>query len=191
MAVLPSSITELLAASGTGDQQALDALFEAVYAELRRVARSYLDNERPDHTLQATALVNEAYVRLFGQESISWQNRGHFFSVAAHVMRNILIDHARQYRSEKRGAGARKLSLDEAVSFCSERDVDLVKLDDALRTLETLDPRHVKIVEMRFFGGLSIEEIAEVLQISTATVSREWLKAKLWLHSQIVPDTKA
>jgi RNA polymerase sigma-70 factor (ECF subfamily) len=188
LAETPASITQLLQDSNKGDQAALDALFEAVYAELRSLARNYLNNERTDHTLQATALVNEAYVRLFGQETISWQNRAHFFSVAAQVMRNILVDHARRHQTEKRGSGERKLSLDDAVSFFAERDINLVKLDDALKTLERLDAKQSKIVELRFFGGLTIEEVAEVLKISSTTVSREWVKAKMWLHSQIVPD---
>jgi RNA polymerase sigma-70 factor (ECF subfamily) len=186
--ITPASITQLLQDSSKGDQAALDALFETVYAELRSLARNYLNSERPDHTLQATALVNEAYVRLFGQETISWQNRAHFFSVAAQVMRNILVDHARRHQAEKRGSGERKLSLDDAVSFFAERDINLVKLDDALKTLEQLDAKQSRIVELRFFGGLTIEEIAEVLQISSTTISRDWLKAKMWLHSQIVPD---
>ena len=188
MSVTPALITQLLQDYSKGDQTALDALFETVYAELRSLARNYLNSERPDHTLQATALVNEAYVRLFGQETISWQNRAHFFSVAAQVMRNILVDHARRHQAEKRGSGERKLSLDDAVSFFAERDINLVKLDDALKTLERLDAKQSKIVELRFFGGLTIEEIAEVLHISSTTISRDWLKAKMWLHSQIVPD---
>jgi RNA polymerase sigma-70 factor (ECF subfamily) len=190
LAANPPSITQLLHDSGKGDQGALDALFETVYSELRSLARNYLNSERQDHTLQATALVNEAYVRLFGQETISWQNRAHFFSVAAQVMRNILVDHARRHQAEKRGSGGRKLALDDAVSFFAERDVNLVKLDDALTTLERLDAQQCKIVELRFFGGLTIEEIAEVLRISSTTVSRDWLKAKMWLHSQIVPEGK-
>jgi RNA polymerase sigma factor (TIGR02999 family) len=188
LAASPPSITQLLSDSNRGDQAALDALFEAVYSELRTLAKNYLNHEREDHTLQATALVNEAYVRLFGQESISWQNRAHFFSVAAQVMRNILVDHARRHQAEKRGSGDRRLSLDDAISFFAERDLNLVKLDDALRTLETLDPQQSRIVELRFFGGLTIEQIAEVLHVSNTTVSRDWLKAKMWLHSQIIPD---
>jgi RNA polymerase sigma factor (TIGR02999 family) len=184
----PQSITELLRDSGKGDQVALDALFEAVYAELRSLAKNYLNSERPEHTLQATALVNEAYVRLFGQETISWQNRAHFFSVAAQVMRNILVDHARRHQAEKRGSGERKVSLDDAVSFFAERDINLILLDDALHKLQQLDAQQCRIVELRFFGGLMIEEIAEVLQISSTTVSRDWLKAKMWLHTQIVPE---
>jgi RNA polymerase sigma factor (TIGR02999 family) len=181
-------VTQLLSEVGRGDEGAAAVLFERVYAELRGLARSYLRKERPDHTLQATALVHEAYLRLVGNEKAEWENRIHFFNVAAQVMRNILVDHARKHRAEKRGGHERKLSLDEAVSFFSERDINLVALDEALVTLETLDPQQARIVELRFFGGLKIEEIAHLLNISETSVSREWHKAKMWLRSQLIKD---
>jgi RNA polymerase sigma factor (TIGR02999 family) len=184
--VLQTGVTQLLLQASAGDQQAVDALFEKVYGELRGLAKNYLQNERPDHTLQATALVHEAYVRLVGSDQIEWQNRAQFFSVAAQVMRHILVDHARRYSAEKRGSGERKLSLDEAISFAKEHDVNLVALDDALKTLATLDEEQSHIVELRFFGGLSIKEISSVMDISETTVSRKWSSAKLWLHDQIV-----
>jgi RNA polymerase sigma factor (TIGR02999 family) len=178
-------ITQLLAEASRGNQAALDALFPLVYNDLRRLADSYLRNERPDHTLQATAVVHEAYLRLIDQTSISWQNRAHFFSVAAQVMRHILVDHARNHQRAKRGGGARKLSLDEAVSFFEQKDINLVALDEALTNLAKLDSQQSRIVELRFFGGLTIDELAEVLKISPATVSREWAMAKMWLHREL------
>ena len=181
-----TGVTQLLLQAGAGNQQAVDALFEKVYGELRGLAKNYLQDERSNHTLQATALVHEAYVRLVGSDQIEWQNRAQFFSIAAQVMRHILVDHARRYSSEKRGSGERKLSLDEAVSFAEERDVNLVALDDALTNLAVLDDEQSRIVELRFFGGLSIPEIASVLDISETSVSRKWSTAKLWLHDQIV-----
>jgi RNA polymerase sigma-70 factor, ECF subfamily len=184
----PKEITQLLAEVGRGDEAAAGALFEKVYGELRALAKSYLRRERPDHTLQATALVHEAYLRLVGAENADWENRIHFFNVAAQVMRNILVDHARRHGAGKRGAGGRKLSLDEAVSFYSERDLNLVALDDALRELESLHPQQGRIVELRFFGGLKADEVAALLRVSETTVNREWHKAKMWLRSQLVQD---
>jgi RNA polymerase sigma factor (TIGR02999 family) len=181
----PKEITQLLAEVGRGDDAAAGALFEKVYGELRALAKSYLRRERPDHTLQPTALVHEAYLRLVGDENAGWENRLHFFNVAAQVMRNILVDHARKHRAEKRGAGGPKLSLDEAVGYFTERDINLVALDDALKTLEVLDARQARVVELRFFGGLKAGEVAALLQISEATVNREWQTAKLWLRSQL------
>jgi RNA polymerase sigma factor (TIGR02999 family) len=181
-------VTQLLAEASRGDQSAVDALFEKVYAELRRLAREHLRHERPDHTLQATALVHEAYLRLVGGQQVEWQGRAHFFNVAAQVMRHILVDHARRHAAEKRGGGERRLSLDEAVSFAEERDVNLVALDDALKTLSEIDEEQARVVELRFFGGLSIKEIAEVLHVSETTVNRKWSTAKLWLHGQLVPE---
>jgi RNA polymerase sigma factor (TIGR02999 family) len=177
-----TGITQLLADAGAGDQSALDALLPLVYDELRRLADHYLQQERPDHTLQATALVHEAYLRLVDQTSISWQNRAHFFSVAAQVMRHILVDHARSHTAQKRGGGLTKLSLDEAVSFFEERDVNLVALDEALNELALLDPQQARIVELRFFGGLTIEEVAEVLKVTEGAVRYDWRIAKAWLH---------
>ena len=177
-----TGITKLLAEASGGDQAALDALLPKVYQELRRLADHYLRSERPDHTLQATALVHEAYVRLVDQTHISWENRAHFFSVAAQVMRNILVDHARGHNAQKRGGGEPRLSLDEAVSFFEQRDVSLVSLDEALNTLHELDPRQARVVELRFFGGLTTEEIAEVLKITPGAVRYDWRMAKAWLH---------
>jgi RNA polymerase sigma factor (TIGR02999 family) len=180
--VAQTGITQLLADASNGDQAALDALLPVVYNELRHLADHYLRQERPDHTLQATALVHEAYVRLVDQTNISWQNRAHFFSVAAQVMRHILVDHARAHKTEKRGSGAQKISLDEAIGFFAERNVNLVALDEALNELAKLDPQQSRIVELRFFGGLTIEESAEVLKITPGTVRYDWRMAKAWLH---------
>src|SRR5918911_2273336 len=158
-------VTQLLIELSQGNRVKVDLLLPLIYDELRSLATNYLRRERADHTLQATALVHEAYLRLVDQTNISWQNRAHFFSVAAQVMRHILVDHARKVHAEKRGGGERKLSLDEAVSFFAERDVNLVALDEALNKLAEMDAQQSRIVELRFFGGLKIEEIAEVLKI--------------------------
>ena len=177
----PKEVTLLLIDWGNGDQAALDELIPLVYDELRMLARRYMRRESQDHTLQTSALVNEAYLRLVDQRSVQWQNRAHFFAVAAQVMRHILIDHARRYHYAKRGAGAQKIPLDEAAVFTEQRAAEFVALDDALASLATLDPRRSEIVELRFFGGLSIEETAEVLKVSSPTVQREWRAAKAWL----------
>ncbi len=182
MALVAQDVTKFLIAWNEGDQSGLDQLLPAVYDELRRLARGYLRRERSDHTLQATALVHEAYLRLINQQQVTWQNRAHFFGVAAQMMRRILVNHAVAKAADKRGGQATKLSIDEAVSFAAERQVDLIALDDALKTLEQLDPQQSRVVELRFFGGLSIEETAEVLSVSPATVKREWQTAKLWLR---------
>ncbi len=179
-------VTHLLAAWNRGDQEALEQLMPVVYDELRRLARSYLRRERSDHTLQATALVHEAYFRLIDQERVTWQNRAHFFGLAAQMMRRILVNHAVARKSEKRGGDATKLALDDAVSFAAPREVDLIALDDALQELATLDVQQSRVVELRFFAGLSIEETAEVLGISPATVKREWATAKRWLQLQLI-----
>ncbi len=170
-----------------GDRDSLDELLPVVYNELREIAGKYLRRERSDHTLQPTALVHEAYLRLVDQREVNWQNRAQFFGVAAQMMRRILVNHARDRHREKRGgaAASHKLSLDEAVSYFAERDVELVRLDDALLGLERFDPQQSRIVELRFFGGLSIEEAAEVLGVSPATVKREWTTAKMWLKRQM------
>ncbi len=183
----PSSIdvTQLLLDWGKGNKEALDKLIPMVYDELRRLADHYLRRERPDHTLQPTALVHEAYLRLVNQSNVRWQNRAHFLGIAANLMRQILINHALSHRAAKRGGTASKLSLDEVGGVSQERDVDLVALDDALARLATFDPRQSRIVELRFFGGLAIKETAEVLGISPATVKREWTTAKAWLHGEI------
>jgi len=179
-----TDVTQLLSEVRRGDQAAIDALFEKVYGELRALAGDYFRRERPDHTMQPTALVHEAYVRLVGSDNVAWENRAHFFNVAAQVMRNIMVDHARKHQSQKRGSG-NKVSLDEAISFSAEQNLDLVALDDALKELESLNEQQGRIVELRFFGGLKLEEVAQVLGVSPTTVSREWLKAKLFLKSQL------
>ena len=177
----PSEITQLLNAWGGGDQQALDELMPIVYQELRKLAGAYLRGERDEHTLQPTALVNEAYLRLVDQRNVQWQSRSHFFGIAAQLMRRILVDHARKRQSEKRGGGEVPLPFDEARGVPT-RDRDLVALDDALDDFAKLDPRAAKIVELRQFGGLNIDETAEVLDVSAATVKREWTTAKAWLR---------
>jgi RNA polymerase sigma-70 factor (ECF subfamily) len=182
---LPSSeVTELLVAYNNGDQRALDRLLPVVYNELRGLAERYLRREREDHTLQATALVHEAYIRLVDQH-VSWQNRAHFFGVASQMMRRILVDHARHNLAAKRGSGGIKISLDDDIDLSDERAADLIALDDALNALEGLDPQKRKMVELRYFGGLSVEETAKVLDISVATYVREWRKAKAFLYNEI------
>jgi RNA polymerase sigma factor (TIGR02999 family) len=178
-------ITRLLEQWGGGDQQALEKLTPLVYAELHRLASRHLRRERPDHTLQSTALVNEAYLKLVGQHSIRWQNRAHFFGIAAQLIRRILVDYARTRLADKRGANAPKLSLEDVLESAAARDLDLVALDDALDDLAKIDPRQSRVVELRFFAGLSVEETAEVMQMSPATVKREWTVAKAWLFRQI------
>jgi RNA polymerase sigma factor (TIGR02999 family) len=149
------------------------------------MARTYLRRERPDHTLQATALVHEAYLRLIEQHSVSWQSRAHFFGIASQMMRRILVNHALARATAKRGSDAPKLSLEEATNFAGQREVDLISLDEALKELELLDPKQTRIIELRFFGGLSLKEVAEVLKLSTATVKREWSTARLWLRRRM------
>ena len=175
-----SEITILLNRISEGDGEVTEELLPLVYAELRKLAQGYMQNERSDHTLQATALVHEAYIRLVDWERVSWQNRAHFFAVAARVMRRILVDYARRKKAQKRGFG-QKLELSEAISFPSGQEVDLIDLDEGLESLAKFDATQAKIVELRFFGGLTIEETAEVLKISPATVKREWTAAKAWL----------
>jgi RNA polymerase sigma factor (TIGR02999 family) len=184
----PEEVTILLKAMTSGDENAPEKLLPIIYNDLRRLAGAYLSNERKDHTLQPTALVHEAYIRLVDWENVSWQNRAHFFAVAAQVMRRILVDHARGKKAEKRGGFGQLLSLDEAVSFAEKKDVDLVALDDALNELEKSDARQAKIVELRFFGGLTIEETAEALRISPATVKNEWAFAKAWLRLELTKN---
>jgi RNA polymerase sigma factor (TIGR02999 family) len=186
--VYPASserVSKLLLNWGQGDQGAREALIPLVYEELRRLARRYLRRERPDHTLQSAALVNEAYLRLIRQEHPQWQNRAHFFGVAAQLMRHILVDHARNRAAAKRGAGAPRLTLDPDIALPQERDVDLMALDDALNQLAALDPQQSRLVELRFFGGLSIEETSVVLGVSPATVKREWATARAWLQREM------
>ena len=181
----PNQITALLEQWGRGDQQALEQLTPLVYNELHRLASQYLRRERLDHTLQSTALVNEAYLKLAGQHSMRWQNRAHFFGIAAQLIRRILVDYARSRYAEKRGSSAPKLSLDEVLESAAARDLDLIALDDALEDLARIDARQSRVVELRFFAGLSVEETAEILQMSPATVKREWTAAKAWLFRQL------
>jgi RNA polymerase sigma factor (TIGR02999 family) len=179
-------VTELLSRWRDGDRQALDALMPLVYAELRGLAHYYLQRERSDHTLQSTALVHEAYMRLAGQSPPQWQNRAHFFGIAAHVMRQILVEYARAHGAAKRGGtGVCKLTLDHALEIQQKTDVDVVALDAALDRLSELDPQQSRIVELRFFAGLTIEDTSEVMGISPATVKRDWTSARAWLHREI------
>ena len=182
----PQVVTRLLNDWSNGDQTALDQLMPLVYAELHRLAASYLSRERSDHTLQPTALVNEAYLRLIDQNSLAWENRAQFFGIAAQMMRRILVNHARDRHADKRGGpDILRVSLDDAISFFEERDVNLVALDEALTRLAEMDQRQSQIVELRFFGGLKIEEVAAQLHTSPATVKREWATAKLWLLREL------
>ena len=177
------NVTRLLGKWARGDPQALEELTPLVYAELHQLAASYLRGERPDHTLQPTALVHEAYVRLVGQQNPSWQSRSHFYGVAARLMRQILVDHARRRHAGKRAG--QNVSLEEAVSMPNERSADLVKLDGSLTALERFDQRKAKAVELRYFGGLSMDEIAQTLEISVVTVRRDMRLAEAWLYQQM------
>jgi len=183
--VPPSHVTQILKGWKAGDREASDALLPLVYDELRRLAHHYLRDERPNHTLQSAALVHEAYFRLVEQDLPAWESRAHFFAIAAHLMRQVLVDYARKHRASKRGSGAFALSLDDAMSLPQRKDVDVIALDDALNTLAAIDPRQCKVVELRFFAGLSLEEISQVMEISTATAQREWTAARAWLHREI------
>ena len=177
-------VSGLLRAWGDGDRAALDRLTPIVYDELRRLASYYMRGERPGHSLQATALVNEAYMRLVDYKGMQWQNRAHFFAVSAQLMRRILVEHARRHNL-KRGGGVQHVSLDETAIVGGDRATDLVALDDALGALAQFDARKVQVVEMRFFGGLSVEETAEVLKVSSVTVMRDWSTAKAWLYREL------
>lgn len=179
------NVTELLHAWSGGDKAALDKLIPVVYDELRRQASRYLRGERPGHTLQTTGLVNEAYLRLVDQKKVHWQNRAHFYGIAAQLMRRILVDHARAKHRAKRGGADLRVSLDEAMMITKGRDIDLVALDEALDRLAKIDSQQSRVVELRFFSGLNVEETAEVLGISAATVKREWSVAKAWLYREI------
>ena len=181
----PHDVTRLLIQLTDGNRTVLDDLLPLVYGELRSLAANYLRRERSAHTLQPTALVHEAYLRLVDQNQVRWQNRAHFFGVAAQMMRRILVDHARGHNAEKRGGEVAKLSLDGNVDVTDERATDLIALDDALTTLAALDEQKSRIVELRFFGGLSVEETAEVLGVSAPTVKRQWRMAKAWLYGQV------
>jgi RNA polymerase sigma factor (TIGR02999 family) len=178
-------LTQLLIDWSNGDKTALDKLMPLIHEELRRLAHHYMSRERSGHTLQTTALVNEAYLRLINRKGVHWQNRAHFFAIAAQSMRSILVDHARGLAYAKRGGGAQKIELDEGMSVSKERAAEVVALDEALALLAEIDPQQSRIVELRFFGGLTIEETAEVLDLSPATIKREWTTAKAWLYHQL------
>lgn len=181
----PNEITPLLLRWSQGDEVALSLLLPIVYQELHRLAQSYLRRERPDHTLQPTALINEAYLRLVKSDAPEWQSRSHFFGVAARLMRQILVEHARTRSADKRGGGKQNFTLDEALAFSDEKASELLALDDALSALAEFDKRKVRIIELRYFGGLSLEETAEVLQLSISTISNEQRLARAWLRHQI------
>jgi len=183
-----NDVSELLRAWSGGDQGALEKLTPVVYGELHRLARRYMKREKPGHSLQTTALVNEAYLRLVDYKRMQWQDRAHFFAVSAQVMRRILVEHARRH-NQRRGGDVPHVSLDQAAVVGGGRSADLVALDDAMNTLARMDPRKVQVVEMRFFGGLSVEETAEVLQISPVTVMRDWSTAKAWLFRELAGGT--
>jgi len=185
-----TGITRLLADWSRGDERARDALIPLVYDELRIIARRNLLRERPDHTLQSAALVNEAYLRLVRQKTPDWQNRAHFFGVAAQLMRQILVDHARNWRAAKRGAGVPHLSLDPRIAPRTKTEIDLVALDSALNKLAAMDPQQSHLIELRFFGGLSVEEAALVLGVSTRTVERSWTAARAWLRVEMAADAR-
>lgn len=178
-------ITRLLQESSAGDEISLEKLLPMVYDELRRLAASYFRRERINHTLQPTALVHEAYLRLVGQENVNWQNRAHFFGIAANLMRQILINYAESHNAEKRGGGETYLALDEAISFFQKKDVNIIALNEALEILAQISPRQSRIVEFRFFGGLTIDETAEILKVSPMTVKRDWEMAKTWLYREL------
>ena len=193
MASDSDNVTRLLSEWGDGNQQALEALVPLIYKELRNLAHNFLYRERPGHTLQTTALVHEAYLKLIDQNDARWQNRAHFFAIAAQAMRRILIDSARKHAAAKRGGPQAELSLDEVADIALEPDSNLLKLDEALNQLAKIDPRQSRIVELRYFGGLTIEETAEVMSVSPATVKREWMMARAWLHQEIAergPDQR-
>ena len=186
-----SEVTLLLQGWRNGDRKALDALLPLVYKELHRLAHFQLRKERPDHTLQSAALVHGAYLRLIGLNPPQWESRTHFFAIAAQLMRQILVDYARRHGAAKRGGGGCKLSLEEATVLSREKEVDVVALDDALSALAKIDPRQSKVVELRFFAGLSLDEISQALDIAPATVQRDWTAARAWLHREIARNSKS
>ena len=181
-------VTKLLKDWSVGDQSAADKLMPLVYEELRRLAHQYMRREKPGNTLQTCALVNEAYVRLVDQSQIQWESRSHFFGIAARLMRQILVDQARRRNFAKRGGGAIRVSLNEATAVAQEQSASVMALDDALKSLEKIDPRKSRIVELRFFGGMSIEETAEALRVSPGTVMRDWTFARAWLQKEMTVD---
>ena len=178
-------VSQLLIDWSNGDKTALDKLVPLIHEELRRLAHHYMSRERPGHTLQTTALVDEAYLRLVNRQEVHWKNRAHFFAIAATLMRSILVDHARSHAYAKRGGGARRIELNEAIVVSRERAADVVALDEALKELATLDEPQSRIVELRFFGGLTVEETAEAMSISPTTVKREWRTARAWLYDRL------
>jgi RNA polymerase sigma factor (TIGR02999 family) len=186
----PSEVSLLLQGWRNGDRKALDALLPLVYRELRRLAHFQLQKERPDHTLQSAALVHEAYLRLIGLSTPQWESRTHFFAIAAQLMREILVDYARRHKAAKRGGGTCTLSLDSAAMLSRQKNVDVISLDEALKELTKIDPRQSRVVELRFFTGLSLEEISEVLEIAPATVQRDWTAARAWLHREISRNSR-
>jgi RNA polymerase sigma factor (TIGR02999 family) len=186
----PEDITQWLVAWGNGDQVALEKLMPLVYAELHRIAGRYMERENTGHTLQTTALIHEAYLRLANPSAGHWQNRAHFFGVAARVMRHILVDYARARHQQKHGGGAQHVSFDEAAVVSPEPSAELIALDDALRELEAVDERRCRVVELRYFGGLSVEEAAEVLKVSPVTVARDWSMAKAWLYRALNQESQ-
>ena len=186
-----SKVTQLLQDWRRGDRNALDALVPLVYGELHRLARLQLRHERPDHTLQSAALVHEAYLRLLGVNPPQWESRTHFFAIAAQLMRQILVDYARRHRAAKRGAGICKLSLEDVMGAPKRADLDVLALDDALQALAKIDARQSRVVELRFFAGLTLQEIAEALEIAPATVERDWTAARAWLHREISRGAQA
>jgi len=185
----PNDVTQLLVAWSNGDQAARDQLMPVVYQELHRLAHHYMKRESPGHTLQTSALVNEAFVRLVDQRNVQWQNRAHFFGIASQMMRRVLVDYARNRKYTKRGGGARPISLDERFIVSDERSAEVIDLHEALERLAEFDPRQSQMVELRFFGGLSIEETAEVLAVSPGTVMRDWTLAKAWLRREIANNS--
>jgi len=186
----PKEVTQLLLAWSQGDRSALEELMPLVYDELHRMARRYMVREQAAHTLQATALVNEAYLRMVDLRKVQWQNRAHFFAVSAQLMRRILVDFARSRNYQKRGGGRRRVTLDEGLEVSPEQDADLVLLDDALNALAAIDDRKRRVVELRFFGGLTVEETAHVLEVSPDTVMRDWKMAKVWLLREMTGDAR-
>lgn len=185
MAAFPHQVTELLRQWRSGDQEALEKLTPLVYDELHRLAHQYLSRERPGHTLQTTALVNEAYLQLVGQKDVDWESRAHFFAVSAQVMRHILVDYARQHASAKRGGEYQRIELEDEGILPLQRASEIVALDEALLALHEIHPRRCQVVELRYFGGLNNEEASEVLQVSAATIERDWRFAKAWLYREL------
>jgi RNA polymerase sigma-70 factor (ECF subfamily) len=185
MSALPQDITQLLLTWSNGDESALDQLIPLVYPELRRMARVYMGRENSGHTLQTSALINEAYLRLVNQQQVEWQDRAHFFAVAAQIMRHILVDHARKHQRNKRGGGTEHVPFDDVAVVRDERAVELLALDDALKQLAAIDARKSQIVELRFFGGLTVDETAGVMKLAPITIMREWRAAKAWLGREV------